>query len=1384
MGRSSLWLCVGIVVSALVAAGSLVGAIITTRPPWAIVTVLSGALAALFLTMLVRLRLRGLITVLDRRTSELSRRFDDGQSEVRGDIAREVADLRASQGDLLARFEARMRTRVLAAEEDANDRFERLQEDLEGVRRALGTVASAAREMDERVSSKVDLAIDELESAMAQLGVDTNAGIDKLQQRHQQLFDSVARFRETYKQARTDLKQGQRLIEADVLKLRRLVGRTQADVSALAIETIGEAATPTVLEGAESLALRVLRSRLQGTGTLPEDALVLLHRLPELANQLSVTELRKAARLSRQLGFSSLAISLLEKVFCLTEEEQDGAVLEAWRDERYVEEMDFDDLLPDGVEPLLDSVADVVIHVVGHSLPHTQSGYTIRTHETAKAQLAVGLTPHVVNQGGIYEDVQNYELDGVSYWALQTGPRKGRLRSDWLKANVEALVALARELKPAILHAHSDYLNAMIAECVGKVLGIPVVYEQRGFWEESWWSRVVDSHEDRRALFSKLPLPEAYASRQRQEAQARSKATRVVTLAEVMVEHAKDQNDRFGWGMPAVDVVQNAVDVDQFAQVRRRPELATELGIAGPVVGYVSSMVAYEGIDVLVDGFLQLRNLLRESKGQTDEQLAQTLVRDWAMGDSADALLQPVRQLASGPEPELLLVGDGIAVQRLDDGVRLDPGIHLVGRVPKDEVLEYYGLIDVFVVPRKPFAVSELVTPLKPFEAMAAGRALIMSDVRALREIAQESGASLLFEPGNATDLAAQLARLLADEDQRESLGRKGREWVSKARTWEENAWAYAALYSELGMQFTPSLWAVGRRHLKPLGLSATPLLRGLQEAETPRAGGWFDASEQTQSAAEIMEDGWLAPGVGRLEWQGFNWDEACKDHRSAAFHLHSWDLIQPAMREWFETRDEALLDWMLMVAQSWRAHVLAGPAEGSMAWYDMALAVRLGRLGRLVCWAVQCGREAQGLELVPLLLEHVDRLLEPGAFNPRNNHGFFAAAAGLDHHRLFGSVLDTGRVHAISDERMRTMVEAQFAPDGGHREHSPAYHGFLLGSFQAAVREGLIDDPALVEVLRRAEHALGWFVQPDGLLAQFGDTDAVAVNQAMLAEVTDEATLFQISRGEKGCSTTDELFVLPEAGYAMVRSPQPQNAQAMGTESYLAVLASFHSRAHKHADDLTVVWTHKGHEVLVDSGRFGYLELLPADSPDRLKGFYYSRPERQYVESTRAHNTVEVDGRDIERRKRSAYGSGILQASHLSDGSFWLDAEAPHDTYVHRRRLHFHPGHSLIFDDELILAAEHEVFTVWFNLNGDLEVKEARGHVDFSIPNTGEIVRMTSSVEAHDIVRGQTGPLRGWRSRRDRHMEPAWSVAIRVPVTSRHQTIRTQFHVIDPKLG
>ena len=182
-------------------------------------------------------------------------------------------------------------------------------------------------------------------------------------------------------------------------------------------------------------------------------------------------------------------------------------------------------------------------------------------------------------------------------------------------------------------------------------------------------------------------------------------------------------------------------------------------------MGYISTFTAYEGIRYLIEAVAALR--------------------------------------ARGRRLRLLLVGDGRdreALVELANRLGLDDGtLVMPGRVPYDDVQDYYSIIDVFVVPRTADRVSALVTPLKPFEAMAMERALVVSDVPPLREIVTPNETGLVFRPQDSGHLADVIEGALDDPELRARLGRQAREWVVTSRTWAHNGARYRQLYERLG---------------------------------------------------------------------------------------------------------------------------------------------------------------------------------------------------------------------------------------------------------------------------------------------------------------------------------------------------------------------------------------------------------------------------------------------------------------------------------------------------------------------------------------------------------------------------------------------------------
>jgi glycosyltransferase involved in cell wall biosynthesis len=323
-------------------------------------------------------------------------------------------------------------------------------------------------------------------------------------------------------------------------------------------------------------------------------------------------------------------------------------------------------------------------------------------------------------------------------------------------ASARGAAELVERIRPAVLHPASNHLQAQVALAVAAPLGIPVVYEVRGFIEETWASHPERDEDAARAS-------ERYQAVRNTETRAMAASDAVVTLSETM----RLEIIARGCDPEKVVVIPNAVDVERFRPLPRDDALAASLGFGRnePVVGYISTFTAYEGIRYLLEAAALLRG-----RGRRFRLL---LVGD---GRDRDALVQRAHGLG------------------LDDGTLVMPG-----RVPNDAIERYYSVIDVFVVPRTADRVSALVTPLKPFEAMAMERALVVSDVPPLREIVSPGETGLTFRPEDAADLTTVLDGLLDDDALRRRLGRRAREWVAAERTWAQNGERYRSLYERLG---------------------------------------------------------------------------------------------------------------------------------------------------------------------------------------------------------------------------------------------------------------------------------------------------------------------------------------------------------------------------------------------------------------------------------------------------------------------------------------------------------------------------------------------------------------------------------------------------------
>lgn len=396
-----------------------------------------------------------------------------------------------------------------------------------------------------------------------------------------------------------------------------------------------------------------------------------------------------------------------------------------------------------------------ILHVLDHSIP-LHSGYTFRTLSILREQRALGWeTCHITSPKQGETSAAFDEVDGLRFYrtpvATGTLARLPIGKELALMKQLETrLEAVAREVRPDIIHAHSPVLNALPAIKVARRLGIPVVYEIRAFWEDA----AVDHGSTTEGSLR-------YRATRRLETRAIRQVDHVFTICEGL------RSDIVARGIPEakVTVIPNAVDVTSFKLASPPdPDLQKKWGLAGrTVIGFIGSFYAYEGLDLLLDA---LPGLVRQN-----------------------------------PDLRVLLVGGGPQEGNLrEQAERLGLQNHVIftGRVPHSDVNRYYDLIDILAYPRHPMRLTELVTPLKPLEAMAQGQLFVASDVGGHKELIEHNKTGILFKAGDRDALAEAIRQLLDERERWPELKANGRRFVENVRNWRNSVANYRDAYSRL----------------------------------------------------------------------------------------------------------------------------------------------------------------------------------------------------------------------------------------------------------------------------------------------------------------------------------------------------------------------------------------------------------------------------------------------------------------------------------------------------------------------------------------------------------------------------------------------------------
>ncbi|MCA0909995.1 TIGR04063 family PEP-CTERM/XrtA system glycosyltransferase [Qipengyuania gaetbuli] len=397
-----------------------------------------------------------------------------------------------------------------------------------------------------------------------------------------------------------------------------------------------------------------------------------------------------------------------------------------------------------------------VLHILDHSLP-LHSGYTFRTRAILKSLEAsgievAGVTGQRHTAGGTDSEGVAEEVEGLTFYRTQgtpSGPPVAREMRE-VAALRRRIEEVALDWRPDVIHAHSPVLCGMAGLKAARALGLPFVYEIRAFWEDAAVGNGTGTQGS-----AKYRLTRALENRVVKRADA------VFTICEGL------RGDLVARGHDAgkIAISPNGVDLSMFGDPPPRDEaLARELGMGeGPVIGFIGSFYDYEGLDDLIAAMPALRE--------------------------------------KHPAASLLLVGGGPMEEALRAQAQASPAenaIRFTGRVPHSEVERYYSLIDVLAYPRKKSRLTDLVTPLKPLEAMAQRRIAAASDVGGHRELIENGVTGLLFPPDDPAAMAASLARFIDARAGWEAMRDAGRAHVADKHDWARNVSRYRDVYAKL----------------------------------------------------------------------------------------------------------------------------------------------------------------------------------------------------------------------------------------------------------------------------------------------------------------------------------------------------------------------------------------------------------------------------------------------------------------------------------------------------------------------------------------------------------------------------------------------------------
>lgn len=443
------------------------------------------------------------------------------------------------------------------------------------------------------------------------------------------------------------------------------------------------------------------------------------------------------------------------------------------------------------------------------------------------------------------------------------------------------------------------------------------------------------------------------------------------------------------------------------------------------------------------------------------------------------------------------------------------------------------------------------------------------------------------------------------------------------------------------------------------------------------------------QVANDMIKDRYYLPNIGYTE------DIYNENYNRSVLRLtHGFAIIYPLAKTYEETNDTKYILKCIDIIDNWINKFRYPEYKNSMAFHDETTSLRLIHFIYVFDISKNILHVGKIKNLYLEIKETAKLLSLPSFYSLNTNHGFFQDLSLIIYSRYFKYDEHSPEYYKLSIIRIKSYFDYIFTKSGVHKEHSPEYHFLIANKILSLIHSELIDDIEFYEYIKSIYldtcKFSTYISKPNMELPQIGDTQPGMYIDSIYKNLYEDINYKSLINKEFNNITLNTDYVFDDAGYAILKNKWGEDS------IYILFCASYHTKYHKHCDDLSFLVHYKG-DIISESGPFGYM---------------YEDEMCKYGYSSFAHNTLVVNDKSLPRVDGKYDKVGITQFELGKKKSTVTAVNERYEGTIHKRTLSFDKEKNIINIIDYISGEKENNYILLFHLNSEINVKQDKNYI------------------------------------------------------------------------